>query len=52
MSYAYMLEKVDIFDELDKDRLERISSICVEHRYAEGDVVSAAACRYLMQNGL
>ena len=39
MSYAYMLEKVDIFDELGKDRLERISSICVEHRYAEGDVV-------------
>jgi CRP-like cAMP-binding protein len=34
-----MLEKVDIFDELDKDRLERISNICVEHRYNQGDLI-------------
>jgi CRP-like cAMP-binding protein len=39
MSYAYLLEKVDIFDELSKDRLERISSICIEHRYDRGELV-------------
>jgi CRP/FNR family cyclic AMP-dependent transcriptional regulator len=39
MSYAYLLEKVDIFDELSKERLERISSICIEHRYDRGELV-------------
>jgi CRP/FNR family transcriptional regulator, cyclic AMP receptor protein len=37
MSYASMLEKVEIFDELGRDRLERVSDICVEHRYEQGD---------------
>lgn len=41
MSYAYLLEKGDIFDELSKDRLERISNICVEYRYEGGDLVFA-----------
>src|SRR5690349_10254293 len=39
MSYAYLLEKIDIFDELSKDHLERISSICVEHRFDRGELV-------------
>lgn len=39
MSYAYLLENVDIFDELSNDRLERISSICVEHRFDRGELV-------------
>lgn len=39
MSYAYLLERVEIFDELDRERLERISGICIEHRYNEGDIV-------------
>ncbi len=39
MSYAYLLGKVEIFDELDKERLERISNICVEHRYDRGELV-------------
>jgi CRP-like cAMP-binding protein len=39
MSYAHLLEQVDIFDELNDDRLERISDICVEHRYEQGDLI-------------
>jgi CRP-like cAMP-binding protein len=39
MSYASLLEKVDVFDELDKERLERISTICVEHRFGEGELI-------------
>jgi CRP-like cAMP-binding protein len=39
MSYAYLLEKVDIFDELSKEHLERISHICVEHRFDRGELV-------------
>lgn len=39
MSYASMLEMVDIFHELGAERLERLSSICAEHRLREGDVV-------------
>jgi CRP-like cAMP-binding protein len=39
MSYAYLLGKVEIFDELDKERLERISQICVERRYDRGELV-------------
>ncbi|HNP70747.1 MAG TPA: cyclic nucleotide-binding domain-containing protein [Kouleothrix sp.] len=39
MSYASMLARVEIFDELGQERLERISQICIEHRLREGDVV-------------
>jgi CRP/FNR family transcriptional regulator, cyclic AMP receptor protein len=39
MSYAQLLGRVEVFDELNKDRLERISDICVEHRYNQGDLV-------------
>ena len=39
MSYAHLLEQVDIFDELNNDRLGRISDICVEHRYSQGDLI-------------
>lgn len=39
MSYAYMLARVEIFDELGQDRLERLSHICVEHRLHANDIV-------------
>jgi CRP/FNR family cyclic AMP-dependent transcriptional regulator len=39
MSYTSLLEKVEIFDELGKEQLERISDICVEHRYEQNDVI-------------
>jgi CRP-like cAMP-binding protein len=39
MSYAHLLEQVEIFDELNNDRLGRISDICVEHRYGQGDLI-------------
>ena len=39
MSYASLLERVDVFDELGKERLERISDICAEYRYNLGDLI-------------
>ncbi len=39
MPYAHLLEQVDIFADLDKERLERIASACVERRYAQGDLI-------------
>ncbi len=39
MSYASLLEQVDIFHELNDAHLERISDICVEHRYEQGDLI-------------
>jgi CRP-like cAMP-binding protein len=55
MSYAPLLERVEIFDELSKDRLERISDICVEHRYDQGDLIFQENTRsdglYVILNG-
>ncbi len=55
MSYADMLANVDIFDDLSAERLERISSICVEHRLHEGDIVFEQNARsdglYIILNG-
>jgi CRP-like cAMP-binding protein len=45
MSYTPLLERVDIFDELSKERLERISNICVEHRYNQGDLIFQESTR-------
>ena len=39
MSYASLLEKVEVFDELSRERLERVSGICVEHRYDQGQLI-------------
>lgn len=39
MPYAHLLEHVDIFTDLDTDRLKRISDICVEHHYEKGDII-------------
>jgi len=39
MLYAALLEQVDIFAELSAERLQRVSAICAERRYQEGDVI-------------
>ncbi len=39
MSHAPLLEQVDIFADLDVQRLQRIAAICTERRYGEGDVI-------------
>ena len=39
MSYAPLLEEVDIFADLDMQRLRRIAAISTERRYGEGDIV-------------
>ncbi len=39
MPYTQLLEQVDIFSDLDVERLERISSICTERRYERGDII-------------
>jgi len=55
MSYADLLERVEIFDELSKERLERISSICIEHRYDRGELIFEQNARsdglYIILNG-
>jgi CRP/FNR family transcriptional regulator, cyclic AMP receptor protein len=55
MSYASLLERVEVFDELGKDRLERISDICAEHRYNQGDLIfeqhSASDGLYVILSG-
>jgi CRP-like cAMP-binding protein len=39
MSYAPLLEEVDIFADLDMQRLRRIAAICSERRYGAGDII-------------
>lgn len=39
MPYTHLLEQVDIFADLDAERLERISSICMERRYEQNDLI-------------
>jgi CRP/FNR family transcriptional regulator, cyclic AMP receptor protein len=55
MSYTHLLERVDVFDELSHERLERISNICVEHRYNQGDLIFQENTRsdglYVILNG-
>jgi CRP/FNR family transcriptional regulator, cyclic AMP receptor protein len=55
MSYASLLERVDVFDELSKDRLERISEICAEHHYDQSELIfeqnSVSDGLYVILNG-
>jgi CRP/FNR family transcriptional regulator, cyclic AMP receptor protein len=39
MSHAPLLQQVEIFADLRPDQLERISTICSELRYQEGDII-------------
>jgi len=39
VSYTSLLASVEIFDELNPERLARLARICVEQRYREGDVI-------------
>ncbi|MBK9943284.1 MAG: cyclic nucleotide-binding domain-containing protein [Kouleothrix sp.] len=39
MPYTSLLASVEIFDELNPERLARLARICVEQRYREGDVI-------------
>jgi CRP-like cAMP-binding protein len=39
MPYTQLLEQVEIFGDLDTERLQRISAICSERRYEPDDVI-------------
>jgi CRP-like cAMP-binding protein len=39
MPYAPLLEQIDIFADLSQDRLQKISHLCSERRYQQGDIV-------------
>lgn len=39
MPYTHLLEQVDIFADLDTERLQRIAGLCTERRYDKGDIV-------------
>ena len=39
MPYTYLLEQVEIFTDLDTDRLQRISAISTERRYEPDDLI-------------
>jgi len=39
MSYTQWLEQVDIFSDLDQERLGRIANICTERHYEKGDII-------------
>ena len=39
MPYTQLLEQIDIFSDLDTDRLRQISDVCTERRYEKGDIV-------------
>ena len=39
MPYTHLLEQVDIFADLDTERLKRIASVCTERRYGQGDII-------------
>jgi CRP-like cAMP-binding protein len=39
MPYTHLLEQVEIFSDLDTQRLQRISAICTERRYEPDDVI-------------
>jgi CRP/FNR family cyclic AMP-dependent transcriptional regulator len=39
MPYTHLLEQIEIFSDLDKERLQRISAICTERLYEPGDII-------------
>ena len=39
MPYTHLLEQVEIFSDLDRERLQRISAICTERRYEPDDLI-------------
>ena len=39
MPYTHLLEQIEVFADLDKERLQRISAICTERLYEPGDVI-------------
>jgi len=39
MPYTHLLEQIEIFADLDNERLRRISAICTERLYEPGDVI-------------
>jgi CRP-like cAMP-binding protein len=39
MAYAYILEQIDIFEDLSPKQLELVDKICVEKSYNEGEVI-------------
>ena len=39
MAHSYVLEQVDIFEDLSAEQLDLIESVCVEQSYNQGDVV-------------
>ena len=39
MPYSHLLEQIEIFADLGKERLQRISAICIERRYEPSDII-------------
>ncbi len=39
MAHSYVLEQVDIFEELTPDQLKQVEAICTEKSYQQGDVI-------------
>lgn len=39
MPYTALLEQIEIFTDLNQQRLQRISDICSERRYEQGDII-------------
>lgn len=39
MPYTHLLEQIEIFADLDRERLQRISTLCTERHYEPGDVI-------------
>jgi CRP-like cAMP-binding protein len=39
MPYTHLLEQIEIFADLDQERLQRISTICTERFYEPGDMI-------------
>jgi CRP-like cAMP-binding protein len=39
MPYAALLEQIEVFADLDRERLQHISGICAERRYEQGDLI-------------
>jgi CRP/FNR family cyclic AMP-dependent transcriptional regulator len=39
MPYTRLLEQIEIFADVDTERLRRISAICTERRYQPGDII-------------
>jgi len=39
MPYTHLLEQIEIFNDLDNNQLQRISTICTERRYDPDDII-------------